>query len=467
MESKVADLLKAFKSEMQALSCGSESDQIIWPFIQSTEVAIENHSPGAVLSWLRRQDSGKKVFWADRERNLEIAGVNFAHKIQGDSLDELNAAISLISRVTATPGTPGYLGGVCFNTEEPFDDLWIDFHRFTFVLPMFELRTCNSGFLWLRVNAFIGDRSELESAVSSVEREFSKLNFEQSDTPLEFSFSLASRTDEPIKEKWVTLIEAATHEIKSGGDLKKIVLARKTQFDLVQSGGRVSPIDLLVYLAESDTSGFTYYIQLSEKDAFLGKSPERLYKRTGDGILCEALAGTARIGRSAEEELLLKNELFLSDKDSKEHSFVVNFVQDVLSRLCTDFKSSQLREIKRHFNVQHLLQQFSGTLRPELTDYNIITSFSPTPAVGGVPTVMALNRIDDAEAFRRGWYAGAFGMISQEETEFCVSLRCALYKDHALHVFTGVGIVADSDPVCEWEEMENKMSHFIQYSLCN
>ncbi|MBN6248471.1 chorismate-binding protein, partial [Escherichia coli] len=76
--------------------------------------------------------------------------------------------------------------------------------------------------------------------------------------------------------------------------------------------------------------------------------------------------------------------------------------------------------------------------------------------VCGLPRSIARTFIRQHEHFERRWYAGSAGYLSLPHAEFAVSLRCGELHDDALTLYAGAGVVAGSDPLQEWAEIENK-----------
>jgi para-aminobenzoate synthetase component 1 len=61
--------------------------------------------------------------------------------------------------------------------------------------------------------------------------------------------------------------------------------------------------------------------------------------------------------------------------------------------------------------------------------------------------------IDQLEPVRRGPYCGAIGYVAANgEIMFNVAIRTMIAKDGLVHIPVGGGIVADSDPLSEYEE---------------
>jgi menaquinone-specific isochorismate synthase len=80
--------------------------------------------------------------------------------------------------------------------------------------------------------------------------------------------------------------------------------------------------------------------------------------------------------------------------------------------------------------------------------------------VAGLPRESALKQIESLEKFDRGWYAGPIGWLSKDGAEFAVALRSALLHDKEALVYAGAGIVKGSEPLKEWQEIENKLMNF-------
>ncbi len=70
----------------------------------------------------------------------------------------------------------------------------------------------------------------------------------------------------------------------------------------------------------------------------------------------------------------------------------------------------------------------------------------------------ALATIRETERFDRGWYASPVGWFDADgDGEFAVAIRSGLIDDTSATLFAGNGIVADSDPAAEWEELQPKV----------
>ena len=67
--------------------------------------------------------------------------------------------------------------------------------------------------------------------------------------------------------------------------------------------------------------------------------------------------------------------------------------------------------------------------------------------------------IDNLEEEPRGLYGGGIGYFSVDgSADFAIAIRSILLQDGVATVQAGAGIVADSDPLREYEETERKMA---------
>jgi anthranilate synthase component 1 len=81
----------------------------------------------------------------------------------------------------------------------------------------------------------------------------------------------------------------------------------------------------------------------------------------------------------------------------------------------------------------------------------------PAGTVTGAPKRRAMQIIAEEEPTARGPYAGAVGYRPfAGDLDFCITIRTAVVANGEVHVQTGAGIVADSDPDVELSETKAK-----------
>ncbi|MEK7221863.1 MAG: chorismate-binding protein, partial [Nitrospirota bacterium] len=77
----------------------------------------------------------------------------------------------------------------------------------------------------------------------------------------------------------------------------------------------------------------------------------------------------------------------------------------------------------------------------------------PGGTVTGVPKVRCMEIIDELEPVRRGPYTGSIGYLSPSgDLDLNIIIRTLVVAGEQASLHVGAGIVADSDPVREYQE---------------
>ncbi len=104
-------------------------------------------------------------------------------------------------------------------------------------------------------------------------------------------------------------------------------------------------------------------------------------------------------------------------------------------------------------SVFHLAANVSATLKPDVSISEIIAALLPGGSISGAPKKRAVEIIRQFETVPRLVYTGCIGYIDHKTADFNIAIRTMLHHDGCYHVHAGGGIVADSDPEEEYQEM--------------
>jgi menaquinone-specific isochorismate synthase len=271
---------------------------------------------------------------------------------------------------------------------------------------------------------------------------------------------LIGRVDLPDREHWNSLIDRAL-EAFAGREMEKVVLARETEFQF-DTEAPLDAVGMLRRLVRRASPCYAFCFHPKPDRAFLGASPERLFYRNNVYLQSEALAGTSRRGKTPEEDDRLGNALLDDDKELREHRFVVRMLRKDFTNFCVSTSCDTMPSLMKLRTVQHLYTYIEGILKQHDMDAALIEAFHPTPAVGGSPRQKALDWLAAHEPFDRGVYAAPVGWVGFDDAEFCVGIRSGLIEGNTLALYSGAGIVPGSSAASEWEEIENKMSNFLE-----
>ncbi len=410
-----------------------------------------------ILNWLGGQNNSRKIYWSDRDKCCEVGGIGMAHRVSGENIDDFSNLFNRLDGFLSNGEQHlKYYGGIRFNYKVDADALWHKFHTFDFIIPEYELLRSKDKY-YLAVNIHLKDSDKVEDKIAGLERKLNALSFYAHPMTINFP-ELDKRLDIPNRKEWSKRIDQV-YSMFASGELDKIVLARKS---ILNFNSALNPIHVVKRLKESNPNAFHFCIQEDDGVSLIGATPERLYKRNQRQIFTEAIAGTRPRGKTAERDSQLKKELLSCEKDLREHRYVVDKIKSVIADTCTEILSDKEVNIIENAHVQHLCYKMQGKLKDNITDAYLLRNIHPTPAVGGYPSDIALNKIEKMEKFDRGWYAGPVGWVNHSAAEFAVALRSGLIYGNKLALFAGAGIVDGSKADEEWDEIENKIYNFMQ-----
>ncbi|EIC22928.1 isochorismate synthase [Thiorhodovibrio frisius] len=259
---------------------------------------------------------------------------------------------------------------------------------------------------------------------------------------------------EPEATEWTRLVELALARIQAG-DLQKVVLSRR----LKVSGSRSFDIARLLDVLAAVFPSCQIINLRHHGSSFVAATPERLLHLRNGRLAVDAIAGTTEHCDCEDRNLALGQELLRSEKNLREHGFVVDAVARALTPFCRSIHVPTQPELMRLRNAQHLWSPITAEIDPGTDFFDLADRLHPTPATNGQPRLAAHHWLREHEPFSRGWYTGAAGFIEPGTGgELWVLLRCARIRGKAAELHAGAGIVAGSDPQAEWEETEAKLA---------
>lgn len=424
----------------------SRLDSIRPGSLQRLETPVEQTS---LLDWLAAQQHPVKGYWQSRDAREELAALGECDEIKSDEDFDYDHLFQVAAdRLRqAAPGLR-YYGGFRFGRWRMSETPWRPFGTYRFILPQVELfrrddahgLVCN-----------LAGPASIEAARACLRSLVDPATTSRSRLP-----ELGGRRDVPDHAGWVKAVERLLEAIRAG-DVRKAVLARLSALEFA---GPLDSAALLVSLCRH-TTGCFHFFGSKGPFAFLGASPERLFRREGGRLWTEALAGTRPRGACREEDGQLEYELVSSAKDRAEHMIVADTIREALAPVAASVNVDAQPRIIKLEKVQHLCTGISAELKPGVSDAELLRRLHPTPAVGGSPRQAAMGWVDRLEGFDRGWYTGPAGWIGADSCEFAVAIRCGLVFNNRLFLYAGAGIVEGSSPGSEWAEIENKIGNFI------
>lgn len=217
---------------------------------------------------------------------------------------------------------------------------------------------------------------------------------------------------------------------------------------------RRTAADLYRRLKAVNPSPFSALLQL-DRFSLVGCSPERLIRLAGRHADTRPIAGTRPRGTNTVDDRRLAEELLMNTKERAEHLMLVDLERNDLGRVCRygSVHTNELMTIERYSHVSHIVSNVSGELRDDVDGFDLIQAVFPGGTITGVPKIRCMEIIDEIEPVRRGPYTGSLGYISWNgDMDLNIIIRTVVMTDTCSYLQVGAGIVADSDPLREYEE---------------
>lgn len=234
------------------------------------------------------------------------------------------------------------------------------------------------------------------------------------------------------------------HDAAQSGEFQKLVLSRSKKTENTTSD----------YLAAFTDACHSYprlmvmLVSTEETGTWLVASPERLLSGDGNYWRTMALAGTMPYKEGFQD---------WSSKNQREQQYVDKYIDECVSSYSEEIIKDG-PHTKRAGNLVHLCTDFRFRLNRGVNIGEVLSALHPTPAVCGIPKEKALDFILTNEHNDRLYYTGFMGPVGiSNETHLYVSLRCAKLNATSSTLYSGGGIMPDSDLNSEWEETEKKM----------
>lgn len=255
------------------------------------------------------------------------------------------------------------------------------------------------------------------------------------------------------KKMFVEKVNRAKEYIKRG-EISQVVLSQRWKVN-----SNIKPFELYRNLRSLNPSPYLFYFNFGDCQA-IGSSPEMLVEIKGGKISTCPIAGTRKRGETRVEDDILAKELLEDPKEVKEHIMLVDLAKQDMLFVANEesIKVKDYMEIQKYSHVMHITSLVEGEKRKDVDSLEVLNSFFPAGTLSGAPRERAKEIIRELEEEKRGFYGGAAGYIGfTGDMDMCIAIRMMVVKDQKIYMQAGAGIVADSDPLKEYEESENKV----------
>lgn len=374
------------------------------------------------------------------EINLREEVSNFRKSFSADPIPEVNVI------------THGLFGYFTFGAVEYFEDIKLtskiderkeipalQYHIYKYVIAIDHFRN--------QLHVF-------ENLLDNEETDLERLQFliQNKNFP-EYSFQVKGEEKSNMNDEDFRALVNKMKEHIQRGDVFQIVPSRA--FETPFSGDEFN-----VYraLRSINPSPYLFYFDYGDFKLF-GSSPEAQLTIKNDVATIYPIAGTFKRTGNMEQDEKIAEDLKNDPKESAEHVMLVDLARNDLSRHCHNVQVKSYKEAQYYSHVIHLVSKVSGILNPNTNPFDVVGDTYPAGTLSGAPKHMAITLIDRYENQHRSFYSGAIGFMGfNGDFNHAIMIRSFMSKQNYLHYQAGAGIVLDSDPEKELQEVNNKIS---------
>jgi len=297
--------------------------------------------------------------------------------------------------------------------------------------------------IYICENQLAGIVSEHEALVSFIKSK---------DVP-QYPFSIkgnetSNLTDEQYRE---AVKKGIQHCMR--GDLFQIVLSRRFQqsfqgdeFNVYRTLRNINPSPYLFFFDYGDYK-------------LMGSSPEaQIIIKNGKAVV-HPIAGTFKRSGDEATDILMTQKLLDDPKENAEHVMLVDLARNDLSRVCSEVKVKQYRQVHYYSHVIHLVSEVEGNVAKGSNPFQLVSKTFPAGTLSGAPKFKAMQLIDSIEPTKRSYYGGCIGFVGFDGScNQAIMIRTFLSKQNTLTYQAGAGVVAASVPENELQEVNNKLN---------
>ncbi len=200
--------------------------------------------------------------------------------------------------------------------------------------------------------------------------------------------------------------------------------------------------------------------------AVISRSPERFLKVLPSGeVETRPIKGTRPRHQNPIKDADLVGDLICSPKDRAENIMIVDLLRNDLGKVCKpgSIIVPQLVGLESYRQVHHLTSVIQGSLIENKTWVDLLKACWPGGSISGAPKLRACERLNEIEPTSRGPYCGSLMHLDWDgRFDSSIVIRSLILHGETLRAHAGCGIVADSCPQREAEELTWKIMPLLQ-----
>ncbi|MEO7774637.1 MAG: anthranilate synthase component I family protein [Steroidobacteraceae bacterium] len=259
-----------------------------------------------------------------------------------------------------------------------------------------------------------------------------------------------SKPESSLSEEQYCAGVRRAQEYIASGDVYQFVLSNRFS-------GRhdLDPFQVYRALRLINPSPYMYFCRLGDITV-VGSSPEALVKLNRGHAELRPIAGTLPRGADTAADVANERRLLADPKENAEHVMLVDLARNDLGRVARagSVQVTPYRAIERYSHVMHIVSGVHGELAEGRDAFDLFAATFPAGTLVGAPKVRAMQIIDELEPVRRELYGGTIGYFgARGDMDQAITIRTLVFRGDQYSYQAGAGIVADSVPQTEYEEV--------------
>tara|TARA_R110001592_G_scaffold20926_9_gene84647 strand:+ start:33387 stop:34805 length:1419 start_codon:yes stop_codon:yes gene_type:complete len=237
-----------------------------------------------------------------------------------------------------------------------------------------------------------------------------------------------------------------------------IFQANLSQRFTAQTPKDFDPFIHYMHLRAVNPAPFATYMNLGDVK-ISSASPERFVTVKNKKVETSPIKGTRPRVADIIQDRANKNDLLSNEKDMAENTMIVDLLRNDLSKVCTpdSVEVVDLCKLESFVSVHHLVSHIRGQLTYNKGAIDLLRACFPGGSITGAPKIRAMEILEELEGIRRAAYCGSIGYIGFDDNmDTNILIRTLVYESRKISLQVGGGIVADSDPLAEYQETLDK-----------
>lgn len=213
-------------------------------------------------------------------------------------------------------------------------------------------------------------------------------------------------------------------------------------------------------LAQAQSANYSAFIQTADH-TILSASPELFFQKWKDKVTTRPMKGTAKRGKTYEDDCEKAAWLSHSEKDRAENVMIVDLLRNDLGKIAKpgSVQVPGLFSIERYPTVFQMTSTVTADLEENKSITDVFKALFPCGSITGAPKISTMRIIQELETSPRGVYCGAIGFITPEQKViFNVPIRTVTIDHENGDATYGVGggVTWDSTGDGEYNEILTK-----------